>query len=336
MTTVGFRQGLCHDMLRRDWDDAGPRPLAWSAWYPAVDQGEERPRSDSSSWFRLAPVARDAPIASSATPLPLVMLSHGSGASAAAMDWLAHRLARCGYVVLAINHHGHTGSEKAYRAEGFLCMWERASDLTALLDEPSWRSALGGVIADHAAVAGFSAGAYTAMLLVGARVSYSQFEPDNPVKSPIRGPREFPALVDELDTLLGNKRFRESWDRRRDAFEDGRFHRACAIAPGRSVLGFAEESLRAISKPVLIIGGDGDRVAPAAECCNWLDSRIKGSRLDILTGGVGHYTFLPEGSDIGVVAAPELFEDAPGLERHLVHDQVASLLVDFLNEPGAA
>ncbi|WP_428426006.1 alpha/beta hydrolase family protein [Pararhizobium sp.] len=247
-----------------------------------------------------------------------------------ALEWLAYRLAQRGYVVLGVNHHGHTNGEP-YRAEGFLCLWERARDLSALLDDPSWRSAIGGVIDDEAGVAGFSAGAYTAMLLMGARVAYSQFEPDNPVKSPIRGPREFPDLIDELPWLKDRPVFRESWERRRSDYTDPRIKRAAVIAPGRSVLGFAHDSLQTIHKPIQVFGGDADTVAPPADCCAWINKHVPGSTLEIIKGGVGHYTFLPEGTEIGEHAAAELFQDKPGVVRATVHAYVAQRIANFFD-----
>ncbi|MBB4010331.1 alpha/beta hydrolase [Allorhizobium taibaishanense] len=135
-------------------------------------------------------------------------------------------------IIMAIPvHHGNTGSEP-YRAEGFLCLWERAADFTAILNDTSWRQALGGNISREASVAGFSAGAYTALLLAGARVAYSQFEPDNPVKSPVRGPREFPNLVDEFAKLNNNPTFRSAWERRRGDFSDHRILMAFIAGEG--------------------------------------------------------------------------------------------------------
>nr|WP_244435348.1 alpha/beta fold hydrolase [Methylobacterium sp. B34] len=257
-----------------------------------------------------------------------MLLSHGSGASALAMDWLGHRLAERGFVAIGIDHHGHT-SNQTYRAEGFLCLWERARDVTALLDDPSWRGDLGIAVEDRACIAGFSAGAYSALLLAGARVAYSQFEPDNPVTSPIRGPREFPQLAEELPKLQSSAVFRASWERRRDDYRDERVRCAVAIAPGRSVLGFSEESLRAITRPVLLIGGDADTTAPPDLCCRALQTSVDTSTFETIRGGVNHYTFLPEGSDRGREAAPELFEDAPGLDRKSVHDHVAAMVAEF-------
>lgn len=324
---IGFQTGMSFDEARQNWDASGARPLAWSLWYPAQDDVQAIHPADT-SWFKQHPVAHSAKPRLTDCPFRVVLLSHGSGATPSAMEWLAYRLAQHGFVALAVHHHGHTGFEP-YRAEGFLCMWERARDLSALLSDGNWRRALGAPIDDQVHVAGFSAGAYTAMLLMGARVAYSQFEPDNPVKSPIRGPREFPDLVDELPKLQRSKVFRESWDRRRESYTDGRIACALVIAPGRSVLGFDIDSLHQIRKPILLIGGDADTVAPPQECCKWLHDSVPRCLFEILRGGVGHYTFLPEGTTEGKRVAPELFTDGEGLDRRAVHSHVAALASEF-------
>jgi len=328
---VGFSQGLSFDQSRTNWDGTGPRPLAWSVWYPANDEAIETPPL-APSWFKQEAVAYDAPIKLTSDPLPVVMLSHGSGGVAGGLSWLGHRLAQSGFVALAINHHGHTGSEP-YRPEGFLCLWERASDLSALFDADDWKEVLGATFENRAHVAGFSAGAYTTLLLLGARVAYSQFEPDNPRKSPVRGPREFPDLAKHIPSLLHDRIFLESWNRRRENFKDERFVNGLAIAPGRSVLGFAEDSLEQINAPVQIIGGDADTIAPANECCVWLHEKIRPSSLEILQGGVGHYTFLPEPTPQGIKTSPEIFYDS-GLQRRSVHDHVARSAITFFRASG--
>jgi pimeloyl-ACP methyl ester carboxylesterase len=100
------------------------------------------------------------------------------------------------------------------------------------------------------------------------------------------------------------------------------------IAPGRSVLGFDVKTLQGIESPIQIFGGDADVVAPAVECCGWLHQSCPNSRLEILPGA-GHYTFLPEGTEVGVQVAPELFYDKPGLNRRGVHEYVASCVADY-------
>ena len=43
MFAVGFTTGLLHDPERPAWSGEGPRPLAWSAWYPAAEGAEATP-----------------------------------------------------------------------------------------------------------------------------------------------------------------------------------------------------------------------------------------------------------------------------------------------------
>jgi len=324
---VGLKTGVCADPHRLSWEGTAARPLAWTAWYPA-DEAWVAHVPLERSWFRREPVAFNAPLARPGEAHPLVVLSHGTGATGEALEWLGFRLAQRGFVALAVNHHGHTGSEP-YRAEGFLCMWERALDLSTILNASGWRNSLGVGREEQIFAAGFSAGAYTTILLAGARVAFSQFEPDNPEKSPVRGPREFPNLADELPRLYENPVFRMSWDRRRSDFSDPRIRAVFAIAPGRSVLGLSRESLQAINRPVYLIGGDEDNVAPPERCCGWLSQNIPRCSSEILGGGVGHYTFLPEGSAIGREVTPELFVDREGLNRTVVHDDVAAKAAEF-------
>lgn len=323
---LGFRDGVLHDEERPNWDADGPRPISWSLWYPAADEAQESDFPER-SWFKKVAVARDAPIRPAAGPYPLVLLSHGTGGSAAGLEWLARRLVRRGFAALGVNHHGNTGGEP-YRAEGFACLWERAPDLSHLLDCcDEWLGDLRGHIdMSRVFAAGFSAGAYSVMLLLGALVRFSQFEPARLKPGAPRGPREFPDLADHIPALLRSSDvFRDSWSRMSKPYRDDRIKAALLCAPGRSVLGFSEESLKAVEAPALILVGDADRAAPAKECSSWLHARLGRSTLKIFDGGLGHYVFLPEGSGLGFAFAAELFTDPPGIERAAIHEEIADL-----------
>jgi predicted dienelactone hydrolase len=328
---VGFSEGLAFDYSRTNWAGDGPRPLRWSMWYRAIDTAQERPLTES-SWFELGAVARDAEACLPTEPYRVVLLSHGTGGVARGLDWLARRLAREGIIALAVNHHGNTGSEP-YRPEGFLCLWERARDLSALFDCEDWRARLRGEISLNVAVAGFSAGAFAGMLLAGARVAYSQFEDENPERSPFRGPREFPDLADRISNLFDTSHaFKVSWNRRRALYRDSRVKAVLALAPGRSVRGFSAESLRNIEIPVHIVVGDGDAVAPPDHCAHWLHDHTSGSSFEMLSGGAGHYVFLPKPTPLGLERARDIFEDAPTVDRGMIHDTVASSAISFFRK----
>ncbi|MBX4931561.1 alpha/beta hydrolase family protein [Rhizobium bangladeshense] len=323
---LGFREGVLYDDQRPNWDAAGPRPVRWSLWYPAADDVRECDIQER-SWFRKAAVARDAPIRPSGRPYPLVLLSHGTGGSAAGLEWLARRLVDRGFAALGVDHHGNTSNEP-YRAEGFACLWERAPDLSLMLDRcDDWLGDLaGGIDADRAFAAGFSAGAYSVTLLLGAIAQFSQFEPSRLKPGGPRGPREFPDLADHIPSLLCTSDvFRESWSRMSRSYRDDRITAAVLCAPGRSVLGFGEESLKTVGAPTLILVGDADKAAPAEECSSWLHHRLTRSVLKIFGGGFGHYVFVPEGTRLGLAFAAELFTDPPGIKRAAVHDEIADL-----------
>lgn len=323
---LGFREGVLYDEARPDWDGVGPRPVSWSLWYPATDDSLED-EIPGRSWFQKAPVASDAPIRPETRPYPLVLLSHGTGGSAAGLEWLARRLVHRGFMALGVNHHGNTGGEP-YRAEGFACLWERAPDLSLMLDRcDDWQGDLSGQIdMTRVFAAGFSAGAYTAMLLLGAIAQFSQFEPSRLKPGGTRGPREFPDLADHIPTLLGTSAvFRDSWSRVSRSYRDERIKAALVCAPGRSILGFSEDSLKAVAAPALILVGDADRAAPAEECSAWLHARLPQSALKIFGGGLGHYVFLPEATPLGLAFAADLFADPSGIERAAIHEEVADL-----------
>lgn len=71
--------------------------------------------------------------------------------------------------------------------------------------------------------------------------------------------------------------------------------------------------------------GDADRAAPAEECSSWLHARLRRSALKIFSGGLGHYVFVPEGTALGLAFAAELFTDPPGIERAVIHEEIANL-----------
>lgn len=332
VTVIGFRKGTAFDGDRPNWEGTGPRPLGWAVWYPAAG---EPPKDEPAreGWFSNPCVARDAAIDRTEQPYPLVLLSHGSGGSASNLAWLAHHLADNGFVVLAVNHHGHTGAEP-YRAEGFLCLWERARDLSVLLDSQDWLQALQvQVDMDRIFTGGFSAGAYTTLLLAGAIAKFSQFDPANPFRGSNRGPLEFPTVADEIPALLESSTvFRDSWARVSHSYRDDRFKAFLPLAPGRSVLCFDEESLGRIDRPVLVATGGSDKIAPVKQCSQWLCDRIDRAQLETISGA-GHYIFLPEPTEKGLKEQPQFFSDSPGVDRRSVHDHVADLALALFKGP---
>ena len=328
MKSVGIAEGLLFDPARPAWRDSGPRPVAWSSWYPADPKTgalEAARQAAEPAVFQSLGGRRNADLDTAKARWPIVLLSHGTGGQAQGLDWLGHRLAGGGYVCIGVSHHGNTGIEP-YLPEGFLCWWERARDLTVALDQLSVTGIFDGRLdTANVCVAGFSLGAYTVLALAGARTSLERFDAwlaSNPGMA--GGPREFPRLDKEIDGLRRTStRFRQSWSRASDDYKDPRVRAAIALAPAPPVRSFDPDSLSSIRLPVGLMVGQDDREAPHDQCALWLKSQNPAFELSLLGDSVGHYVFLNSATDHGRSVAPVLCRDAPGVDRSAIHDAAA-------------
>ncbi len=330
MHKVGYLQGRNEDQGRTNWDGDGPRPLAWSAWYPAGDDSIERERLVGplkSPLFSMGAVAERAPLSEASSRWPVVLVSHGTGGSADVMGWLGRRFAQAGYVAIAVNHHGNTGIEP-YRAEGFACWWERAADLTVLLDQLAVEGPFAGRLdQDRVFAAGFSLGGYTALALAGAITDMALFQDWWLRQESPRGPREFPDLGEHIPRLLETSRvFRDSWDRQSRSYADQRVPAVFALAPAPAVYGFTAESLATVEIPVEIMVGASDQEAPP-HCSTWLANQLSDCRLTTLDNPIGHFVFLSEATEQGRSAMPDICVDAAGVDRAMIHDHTAQAAI---------
>ena len=330
---IGFRTGRVADTTRRNWDDNAPRPISWFVWYPAADGAVEQTLvlgGSDEAIFSHGATAVDAPLNSGQHRYPVVLLSHGTGGSALSLSWLGIGLARRGFIAIGVDHHGNTAVEP-YRAEGFLAWWERARDLTLLLDYLSREGFLAGRLnLDRVYGAGFSLGGHTIAALLGGRTDVQLFDAANLGPRFSSGPLEFPDAGTQLDGLLSSSSvFRASWSRQEDDYRDSRIRAALLLAPAPPIRALSEESLRQIVNPVCIIVGESDTEAPADTCAAWLHERLPNSTLEVLGEDVGHYTFLAEATERGRELAPELCLDAPGVDRRRIHEATVAAALEL-------
>ena len=317
-----------------NWRGAATHALVTSLWYPAVpgtSVSEHDIGPPGSPLFHLGEWADDAPAAK--RRFPLIALSHGTGGSAQIMAWLARALASRGYVVAAVNHPGNNALE-AYTAEGFLIWWERARDLTTVIDLLLQdRDFARRIDRRRIGAVGFSLGGYTVIEIAGARTDPALFrrfcrsaEAEGCVDPP-----EFPTLFERWDELEAtNQSFQLAVSQSGRSYRDSRIRSVFAIAPalGRA---FIPDSLRRLAIPVAIVAGMDDRIVPIGSNAQLLAKLIPRASLTLLSGGVEHYTFLATCMEAGRRMQPALCTDAQGVDRAQIHQRTVDSAVQFFD-----
>ncbi|MFK7882374.1 alpha/beta hydrolase family protein [Roseobacter sp.] len=329
MVACGYRTGIVFDPTRPNWHNTGDRPMAWSAWYPCPESDVAVPVTEA--FFNMGSVVHDAPLIPGGQ-LHVVLLSHGTGGTAESLGWLARALALAGYVVIGANHHGNSGVE-AYLPQGFLCWWERATDLSHLLTSLATEGPFAGRLdVCRTSVVGFSLGAHTAMTTAGARTSMSNFDAWCRTNgSAATGPKEFPDVADHIPKLLDTSSvFRQSWARRDDDVTDRRITSIIAIAPAPPIRSFTTNSVAELDVPALLITGGADVEAPNKHCAAWLLQKNEKFLHQGLGRHVGHYSFLEFPSDRSLVGKLDIFSDHPLIDRKKLHKRTTSIVLEHL------
>ena len=330
---VGMTGREFSDPQRPSWAGAGARPLRALGWYPASPDAAPADVTigpPAAALFHAGRAAASAPIAPGRHPL--VLLSHGTGGAALQMMWLGQALAARGYIVAAVNHHGNTFAEAAPLPQGFILWWERARDLTVLLDRILADAELGPRL-DRARIgaAGFSIGGYTVAALAGARTDLGEF--DAFCKGPDRDAtcddqKEYPDAGKQFAAIEREPAIAASLARAGADYRDLRVRAVVAVAPAVTHA-FTPASLRAIAVPVMVVGGDADRTAPVATNAAHLAASVPGAAL--VHTPAAHYTFLAECTPAGRARLAELCADPAGADRAAVHRDVADRVVAFFD-----
>jgi predicted dienelactone hydrolase len=318
-----------------NWRGAKTHALMTTIWYPAVPESVEQPQSMGPAGrqlFDLGLAAQKATPASSPAKFPLIMLSHGTGGSALQMVWLGSVLAAHGYVAAAVNHPGNNAVE-AYTAQGFSVWWERARDLSTVIDSLLADSNFGSRIdPNRIGAAGFSLGGYTMIEIAGGitePAAFTEFCKSPRADGICKSPPEFPQLFEDFDRLSKtDPDFQAALRHASDSYRDPRVRAVFAIAPALGPA-FRPASLARITIPVEIVAGANDTNVPIASSAQYFASNIPKAKLTILPGGVGHYVFLDTCTERGRNSLPMLCQDAPGVDRNAIHAKTASLALQF-------
>jgi|SRR5580658_1182171 predicted dienelactone hydrolase len=321
-----------------NWRGAKTHALLATVWYPAEPSAVEHPTDipGLSQLFVLGSAAADASLASAPAKFPagfpMIVLSHGTGGSALIMAWLGTALAAQGYIAVAVNHPGNNGAD-GYTALGFSTWWERARDLSVVIDSMLADPIFGAHIdSNRIGAAGFSLGGYTMIEIAGGitdPTAFKQFCASPRADGICKSPPEFPTLLEDFDKLSKtDAEFQASLRHAGDSYRDPRVRAVFAIAPALGPA-FHAESLAKISIPVMIVTGEADTNVPIASSAKYFAANIPSAKLTILPGNVAHYVFLDSCTEAGRKARPLLCTDGAGVDRDAVHAKTAALAVEF-------
>ena len=332
---VGMRQLHWVDETRENWAGNGPRPLVAYLWYPTTEDAEQKLVAfpPDEPIFIGGKAARNAPFLNDDQTRPLVLMSHGTGGSGLQMMWLGRRLASAGYLAVAVNHHGNTAAEPKYDARGFRLFWERATDLTVLLDQLLAEPELATHIdKNNISAVGFSLGGYTVSALGGGRIDFDQFHAfceSAQRDTTCDDQSEFPDADREFQRLQKiDPRIDIALAKHGNSYKDERIKSVVALAPAIGAA-FTPKSLKAINIPFYFIVGGGDTIAPAASNAQRMAQHIPQSQVDILNSQAGHYVFLNPCSDVGRKHV-SICQDGEGVVRDELHGKAAQRVLSFL------
>ena len=291
--------------------------LAGAIWYPCAGEPKPVPLG------KLAPAieieltgVKDCPV--TGAKLPLVVFSHGRGGWFGGNNDTAEALADPGFIVAAINHPGDNGNNSSQR-DSLSVLASRPADMIRLLDFmlEGWQDRA-AIDSGKIGFFGFSAGAYTGLVVAGANPDFRRIEPYCPETNKSRACGQFRS-GDIPSSLPHEPRIR-----------------AAALADTAVNFAFTQEGLAGIHIPLLIwrseFGGGGVDPKNSAFTAGKLPGKP-----DVRTVPAGHFAFLPPCPPQLATAVPRICTDVPaGFDRAAFHRDFNASVIKFLREHLAA
>lgn len=268
------------------------------------------------------PTARNAAI--SPGKFPVILFSHGTGGGRLTLEWFCAGLASHGFIVVAVDHFGNT-FDNPIPIE-FVKYWERPQDISVVLNELLTTSDISSSMDEKkVGAAGFSLGGYTAIALAGAKMDCQALE--HYLKTDIgKKEAEIPEMPG-LMSLLEKPEVRESCAKS-PPLQDKRIKCVFVMSPAIGQVFPAEKNFKDVVVPVYIVAAGKDKIAPLKTNAEHYAVMIKNAHYAVVGTEAGHYVFLNEANEALKNQAPVYFNDAAGVSRKSVHEEVLKLAVD--------
>jgi predicted dienelactone hydrolase len=291
--------------------DSGDLPLEVGIWYPSDAPGSPQPLS-----LFTQTVAPNAPVAGKR--LPLIVMSHGSGGSFEGHYDTALALANAGFVVAAVTHTGNN-----YRDDSrFSNLADRPRHVIRMLDYmlATW-PAHGQIDPARVGVFGFSAGGFTALVLVGGVPDMAKVRDFCVVHK-----KDDWACVqlEQRHIVLASKPADSVW------LHDKRIKAAVIAAPA---VGFTfAAGLANVTVPIQLWRAADDHIVPQPFHAQAVYDALPVKPDYRVVAHADHFDFLAPCSDALAHVAPAICKSEPGFDRAAFHRDFDSAIVAFFEQ----
>lgn len=292
------------------------------------------PSSWASRMTRVGPyelhATRDAPPIASTEPL--VVISHGHGGGDLEFRNMAILLASHGFIAATLQHPKDNYLDSSGNGHAVVLGGrpiQVSATISMLLNDSRWKTL---VDPNRIGVAGFSAGGYTALLVVGAVPRFDRLTTycdQNPAdKDGICGfLKTLPAPGQSLKSYLGALQQKYThWGNP----DDPRVKAAFAMAPFSIV--FGKDGLATVNRPVFLYYGQNDHVLIPQYNVLHIAPLIKSLDDMKMVPKAGHYVFMGPCSPQLAKHLPSLCQSPSGVDRAAVQRQVNADALAFFRK----
>ena len=283
-------------------------PFDLAVWYPA-----NAPASPQPLELFTQTVAPDAPPAPGKHPF--VVIAHGNGGSLGGHYDTALALAEAGYVVAAPtfvhdNYRDHADELK---------LWKRPPQIVAAIDAVlhTW-SGHDAVDPARIGIFGFSAGGFTALVLIGGKPDFSKLDTYCHAK-----PQEFVCTLRKQHPNEPPRPNPIDW------VADKRIRAAVIAAPGLGFT-FGKETLADVRVPVQLWAAGNDHILPVPDNAEAVREALPAPPEYRVLPGAEHLDFLAPCSPALARVAPPICADH-GFDRAAFHQQFNVAVVQFFD-----
>lgn len=241
------------------------------------------------------------PKAAPAHGAPLIVMSHGTGASYASHLDTAEALAGAGFVVAALTHTGDNWRDMSRAVE----VWDRPRQLKLLVDYmlQTWPEHA-RIDPERIGAFGFSAGGFTVLAPAGGEPDFAKTLPHC---------QAHPEYFD--CKLVAKSGVRPA---PQPIAHDPRIRAVVAAAPALGYT-FGREGLASVRQPVQIWRAEDDRILPHPDYAEAVRLALPQPPDYHVVPHAGHFDFLTPCSAELAARVPQICTSAPGFDRTAFH-----------------